>query len=119
MSSRRIVLSFFGSALFAVMGGQSASAATGAVPDNALDGLSWRLVGPQRAGWGTAVSAIAEQPDTFYFGAAGGGVWKTDNAGRTWHPIFDQGPSSIGAIAIAPSNPKVIYVGTGQVTSRY
>ena len=89
-------------------------------PSNrSFDGLSWRLVGPQRGGWGTVAVGIADQPDTFYFGAAGGGVWKTDNAGRTWQPIFDHGPSSIGALAIAPSNPKVIYAGTGQVTTRY
>ena len=96
----------------------------GAMPANAisadaLGAVSWRLIGPHRAGWGTAVAGIAEQPDTFYFGAAGGGVWKTDDAGRTWQPIFDKGPASIGAIAIAPSDPKVLYVGTGQVTTRY
>ena len=88
-------------------------------PASFTDGLSWRLVGPQRGGWGTVAVGIADQPDTFYFGAAGGGIWKTENAGRTWRPIFDHGPSSIGALAIAPSNPGVIYVGTGQVTTRY
>lgn len=89
------------------------------LPGTALDGLSWRLVGPHRAGWGTAVAGVAEQPDTFYFGAAGGGIWKTLDAGRTWQPIFEQGPASIGALAVAASNPKVIYAGTGQITSRY
>jgi photosystem II stability/assembly factor-like uncharacterized protein len=89
------------------------------VPDRALDGLSWRVVGPQRAGWGTMAVGVADQPDTFYFGAAGGGVWKTENAGRTWQPIFDRGPASVGALAIAASDPRVIYVGTGQVTTRY
>jgi photosystem II stability/assembly factor-like uncharacterized protein len=89
------------------------------VPDRALDGLSWRVVGPQRAGWGTMAVGVADQPDTFYFGAAGGGVWKTDNAGRTWQSIFDHEPASVGAIAIAASDPRVIYVGTGQVTTRY
>ena len=93
--------------------------AAGSIPDNALSGLSWRLVGPQRAGWGNAVAGIADQPDTYYFGAAGGGVWRTENSGRTWQPIFDHGPAAIGAIAIAASNPKIIYVGSGQVTSRY
>ena len=85
----------------------------------ALDGMRWRLVGPHRAGWGTSVTGIAGEPDTYYFGAAGGGIWKTLDAGRTWRPIFDQGPASIGAIAAAPSDPKVIYAGTGQVSSRY
>ncbi len=58
----------------------------------------------------------ASQPDTFYFGSVGGGVWKTENAGRTWFPISDRGIpiGSIGAIAVAPSDPNVIYVGTGE-----
>ncbi len=119
MSSRRIVLSFACAALVAVSTAQSSQPTAAVVPDNALNGLSWRLIGPQRAGWGNAVAGIPDQPDTYYFGAAGGGVWKTDNAGRTWLPIFDHGPASIGAIAIAASDPKTIYVGTGQVTSRY
>ncbi|MFL6591847.1 MAG: WD40/YVTN/BNR-like repeat-containing protein [Luteimonas sp.] len=102
---------------FGVCGTCGARAET--LPANALDALSWRLVGPHRAGWGTAVAGIAGQPDTFYFGAAGGGVWKTVDAGRTWQPIFDEGPASIGALAVAPSDPKVLYVGTGQVTTRY
>jgi photosystem II stability/assembly factor-like uncharacterized protein len=97
----------------------TASAASVVLPPTSLDSVSWRLIGPHRAGWGTSVSGIAGQPDTFYFGAAGGGVWKTIDAGRTWQPIFDRGPASIGAIAIAPSDPKVLYVGTGQVTTRY
>ncbi len=88
-------------------------------PDRAFDGLSWRLVGPQRGGWGTVAVGVADQPDTFYFGAAGGGVWKTLNAGRTWQPIFDHGPASVGALAVASSDPRVIYAGTGQVTTRY
>jgi photosystem II stability/assembly factor-like uncharacterized protein len=85
----------------------------------ALGGLEWRLVGPHRAGWGTAVTGISTEPDTYYFGAAGGGIWKSRDAGRTWTPIFDQGPASIGAIAVAPSDPRVVYAGTGQVSSRY
>lgn len=84
-----------------------------------LRGLSWRLVGPYRAGWSTVTAGVPQEPDTFYFGAAGGGVWKTTDAGRTWAPIFDDGPASIGALAVAPSDPKTIFVGTGQVTSRY
>jgi photosystem II stability/assembly factor-like uncharacterized protein len=91
----------------------------GNIPATFADGLDWRLVGPQRGGWGTVAVGIADQPDTFYFGAAGGGVWKTINAGRTWEPIFNQGPASIGALAVAPSDPRVIYAGTGQVTTRY
>jgi photosystem II stability/assembly factor-like uncharacterized protein len=118
--ARQPVLAF-ALALSVLCAPRNASAVTPAatLSANALDAVSWRLVGPHRAGWGTAVTGIPDQPDTFYFGAAGGGVWKTLDAGRTWQPIFDDGPASIGAIAIAASDPKVIYVGTGQVTSRY
>ena len=119
MSPRRTALPFACALLFATAAAQATGAAANTVPDNALNGLSWRVVGPQRAGWGTSVAGIADRPDTFYFGAAGGGVWKSDNAGRTWHSIFDQGPSPVGAIAVAPSAPNTLYVGTGQITSRY
>ena len=82
-------------------------------------GLRWRMVGPFRAGRVNAVSGVAGQPDTFYFGSVGGGIWKTTNAGRTWTPIFDSASSaSIGAIGIAPSNPNVVYVGTGEADMR-
>src|SRR5437867_675010 len=89
------------------------------VPEDIGEGLRWRLIGPLRAGWGTAVAGIVSQPDTYYFGAAGGGVWKTTDAGHTWSPLFEQGPASIGAIAIATSDPRTIYVGTGQISTRY
>ena len=81
-----------------------------------LAGFQWRDVGPLRGGRSFGVAGHASQPDTFYFGSVGGGVWKTENAGRTWYPISDQGIpiGSIGAIAIAPSNADVIYVGTGE-----
>src|SRR6267378_6899577 len=95
------------------------SLAARGVPDDIAAGLSWRLIGPFRAGWGTAVAGIAGQPDTYYFGAAGGGVWKTTDTGHTWSPLFEQGPASIGAIAIAASDPRTIYVGTGQISTRY
>ena len=83
-------------------------------------GLQWRLLGPFRAGWSTVAQGVKDQPNTFYFGAAGGGVWKTTDAGATWHPVFDSvNASNIGALAIARGDPRVIYAGTGQVTSRY
>nr|AAP58622.1 hypothetical protein [uncultured Acidobacteriota bacterium] len=78
-------------------------------------GMRWRLIGPHRAGRVTAVAGIVGQPATYYFGTPGGGLWKTINAGRTWQPIFDSvNVASIGALALAPSNPKIIYVGTGE-----
>src|ERR1043166_8974096 len=82
-------------------------------------GLRWRMIGPFRAGRVNAVTGVPGQPDTFYFGSVGGGVWKTVNAGRTWTPIFDSASSaSIGAIAVAPSDPNTIYVGTGEADMR-
>jgi hypothetical protein len=82
-------------------------------------GLRWRMLGPFRAGRVNAVSGVAGQPNTFYFGSVGGGVWKSLNSGRTWTPIFDStNVASIGAIGVAPSNPDVIYVGTGEADMR-
>jgi photosystem II stability/assembly factor-like uncharacterized protein len=82
-------------------------------------GLRWRMIGPFRAGRVNAVSGVVGQPDTFYFGSVGGGVWKSLNSGRTWTPIFDSNNvASIGAIAVAPSNPNVVYVGTGEADMR-
>ncbi len=82
--------------------------------------LRWRLLGPFRGGWATAVAGIPGDPATFYFGGADGGVWKTTNAGVTWRPVFERDrASSIGALAIAPSDPKVLWIGTGQVHQRW
>src|ERR1035441_9830265 len=84
-----------------------------------FDRLEWRLIGPFRAGRVVAVAGIPGDPNTFYFGSVGGGVWKTTDAGTVWTPIFDQQRiASIGAIAVAPSNPNVIYVGTGETDFR-
>ena len=89
-------------------------------PDPSLySGLRWRMIGPFRGGRVNAVSGVVGQPDTFYFGSVGGGVWKTLNSGRTWTPIFDAtNVASIGAIGIAPSDGNVIYVGTGEPDMR-
>ena len=82
-------------------------------------GLRWRNIGPFRGGRVNGVTGVPGQPSTFYFGSVGGGVWKTINAGRTWLPIFDSQPvASIGAIAVAPSNTNVVYVGTGEADMR-
>ncbi|MGA8729329.1 MAG: hypothetical protein WB608_11320 [Terracidiphilus sp.] len=80
-----------------------------------FNGLRWRLVGPFRAGRVVAVSGVPGSDKDFFFGGVDGGVWKTADAGTVWQPIFDQEPvASIGALAVAPSDPKVIYVGTGE-----
>lgn len=94
--------------------------ASAPVPTALYEQLRWRLVGPYRAGWATAVAGIPEQPTTFYFGGAGGGVWKTLDAGLTWEPLMQhESASAVGALAIAPSNPNILYVGTGQPDARY
>ncbi len=81
--------------------------------------LRWRMIGPFRASRTKAAVGIPDQPNVFYIGAVDGGVWKTDDYGRTWKPIFDDQPTgSIGAIAIAPSNPNIIYVGSGEGLQR-
>jgi len=78
-------------------------------------GLRWRLVGPFRGGRTVSVAGIPGNPNVYYFGGVGGGVWKTTNGGITWNPIFDsQNVASIGAITLAPSDPNTIYVGTGE-----
>jgi photosystem II stability/assembly factor-like uncharacterized protein len=80
-----------------------------------MNGLKWRLIGPFRGGRVVAVAGVPGDPTTFYFGAVNGGIWKTTDAGVTWVPIFDgQKVASIGALAVAPSNPRVIYAGTGE-----
>jgi len=82
-------------------------------------GLTWRDIGPMRGGRSVGVAGVPSQPDTYYFGSVGGGVWKTENSGRTWTPIFDDEPvQSIGAISVAPSDPNIIYVGTGEADIR-
>jgi photosystem II stability/assembly factor-like uncharacterized protein len=76
--------------------------------------MRYRMIGPHRGGRTTAAAGIPDQPHVFYVGVVNGGVWKTTDAGRTWRPILDdEAAASIGAIAVAPSDPNVIYVGTG------
>ena len=88
-----------------------------------FNGLEWRFIGPFRGGRVLAVTGVANDPNTFYFGSVGGGLWKTTNGGIVWKPIFDHLPgghriASIGAIAVAPSDPRVLYVGTGEADMR-
>jgi hypothetical protein len=82
-------------------------------------GLRWRSIGPFRSGRVNGVTGVPGQPNVFYMGSVGGGVWKTTNAGRTWFPIFDSQPiASIGAIAVAPSAVDTVYVGSGEADMR-
>lgn len=81
--------------------------------------LPWRMIGPHRGGRTKAAEGVRTQPNVFYIGVVNGGVWKTTDYGRTWTPIFDDQPTgSIGAIAVAPSDPNVIYVGSGEGMQR-
>ena len=81
--------------------------------------MRWRMIGPFRASRTKAGTGVPTQPNVFYIGVVNGGVWKTTDYGRTWDPIFDQqGTGSIGAIAVAPSDPNVVYVGSGEGLQR-
>jgi photosystem II stability/assembly factor-like uncharacterized protein len=82
-------------------------------------GMRWRFVGPLRGGRTVAIDGVAERPNLFYMAAVNGGIWKSEDAGRTWTPIFDrEGTGSIGALAVAPSDPNVIYAGSGEGLQR-
>jgi len=85
-----------------------------------LEKLEYRNIGPHRGGRSTAVAGVTGERDTFYMGSTGGGVWKTTDGGSTWTPIADKTltAASIGAIAVAPSDPNVVYVGTGSACPR-
>jgi photosystem II stability/assembly factor-like uncharacterized protein len=83
--------------------------------ENALKAWKWRQIGPFRGGRALAATGVAGDPATYYFGAVAGGLWKTTDGGLTWAPLTDKtGIMSIGAVAVAPSDPNVIYVGTGE-----
>lgn len=90
-------------------------AAAQTLSKDSLAGMKWRLIGPFRGGRVEAVTGVTGNPSVFYFGAVAGGVWKTTDAGLSWKPLFQhQAVSSIGAIAVDPQDPNVIYVGTGE-----
>src|SRR5437868_3007196 len=82
-------------------------------------GMRWRMIGPFRAGRTVGASGVPGRPNVYYVGVNNGGVWKTDDYGRTWTPIFDDQPTgSIGALAVAPSQPDTVYVGSGEGLQR-
>ena len=91
----------------------------GAIDEKLFKGMQWRQIGPFRGGRALAIEGVPGEPDTYYFGAVAGGVWKTIDGGANWTPLFDKQPiSSIGAIAVAPSDHNVIYAGTGEAAIR-
>src|ERR1700734_2226387 len=82
-----------------------------------LDGLKYRLVGPFRGGRATGVAGVIGEPNTYYFGAATGGLWKTIDGGTSWKPLWDDFPdaaAAVGAVAVTPPVPKIVYAGTGE-----
>jgi len=104
-------------------GGQPASGLLAATleqqPTDRYSGLKWRMLGPFRGGRVDAVAGVRGRPNEFYFGSVNGGLWKTIDGGRVWTPVFDTQPvASIGAMAVAPSTPDVLYVGSGESTPR-
>jgi photosystem II stability/assembly factor-like uncharacterized protein len=94
-------------------------AAQATFPASSIHGLRWRHIGPFRAGRTKSAVGVPQQPNVFYIGATNGGVFKSTDYGRTWNPLFDaQSTTSIGAIEVAPSNPNVLYVGSGEGLQR-
>jgi photosystem II stability/assembly factor-like uncharacterized protein len=97
----------------------SAAPPSGPVNASLFGALQWRSIGPYRGGRALAVAGVPGDANTFYFGAVAGGVWKTTDGGGTWEPLTDSTPiSSVGALAIAPSNHNIIYVGSGEAAPR-
>src|SRR5229473_3094678 len=115
MSSRRFGL-FIVCFLLAWM---PAAAMAQPISPRLYDSLRWRMIGPFRGGRTVGATGVPGKPNVFYIGVNNGGVWKTTDFGHVWQPIFDDQPTgSIGALAVAPSNPEILYVGSGEGLQR-
>ena len=111
MTKKKILLRV----LFILITVNSFSASNAQVDPSRYSSLQWRSIGPYRGGRTVGAAGVPQQPNVFYIGVNDGGVWKTTDFGRTWVPIFDdQSTGSIGTIAVAPSNPDIVYVGSGE-----
>ena len=97
-----------------------ATSSTDAIDPALLAGLKWRSIGPARGGRSQAVAGSAARPLEYYFGATGGGLWKTTDGGVTWRPVSDKSfsSSSVGAVAVSESNPDIVYAGMGETELR-
>lgn len=89
-------------------------------PTELYDNLRWQNIGPARGGRSTAAAGSDARPLEYYFGASGGGLWKTEDAGTTWNPVTDGqiGSASVSAVQVCESNPDVVYIGTGETEIR-
>src|ERR1700756_578782 len=98
----------------------AATAAADHYDPTLFNGLQWRSVGPNRGGRSITSAGSASRPNEYYFGAVGGGLWKTTDGGTTWHPVTDGQlkSSSVGAVAVSESNPDVVYIGMGETELR-
>src|SRR6267154_217774 len=113
--ARQCLILLFASAL--ILAGARINAQQ--VDPKTYEGMKWRLIGPFRGGRVIAVEGVLSQPNTYYFGAVAGGVWKTSDGGNTWDPLFErQSVSSIGALAVSDSDPNVLYAGSGEACIR-
>lgn len=116
ISFRCPFMTFLAAAFAVITGGMSLCQQ---YPQNTYQEMRWRMIGPFRGGRTRAACGVPGEPNVFYIGQVNGGVWKSDDYGRTWKPVFDKEPTqSIGAIAVAPSDSKVIYVASGEGLQR-
>jgi photosystem II stability/assembly factor-like uncharacterized protein len=108
--AKRTAIPIAAAAIFAALPAQAQQ-----IPPSAYQEMRWRSIGPYRGGRTRALCGVASKPSVFYIGGVDSGVWRSDDFGETWTPIFDdQDTGSIGAIAVAPSDPNIIYVGSGE-----
>ncbi|MFZ0211878.1 MAG: hypothetical protein WBE20_11270 [Candidatus Acidiferrales bacterium] len=102
-----------------MLGSLAPAAGAQQFPVNLYQDMHWRMIGPFRGGRTKAISGVASEPNVFYIAQVNGGVWKSTDYGETWKPIFDAEPTqSVGAIEVAPSDPNIIYVGSGEGLQR-
>ena len=113
--ARRLLVVGLTVLVMATIATMGARGAADRVAPNLFGGLQWRNIGPFHGGRVSAAAGVIGQPGTFYVGAPEGGIWKTTSAGVTWYPVFDQFTQvdSIGAVQVSPSNPNIVYAGTG------